>query len=108
MQTIINPSSAATLVQNVFSDILSSPKFLIPFGSFIEYAGAALDIFGWLGGIKQIGSPEGQQIGFLLWIIGGILLIIWGYHTKARALMAFNVVNTVIAASALVAVIRIF
>jgi hypothetical protein len=87
-----------------FPDILTSQKFIVPFNTFLEYAGAALGIIGWLG-VRQIGSPQAQQFGFILWIIGGLTLVAWGYHTKARAIMAINLVNTVMAASALMALI---
>ena len=72
--------------------------------SFLEYSGAGLGIIGWLG-VRQMGSLRAQQLGFLVWIIGGLLLIAWGYHTKARAIMLINAVNVVMAVSALVALI---
>ncbi|MHB8052906.1 MAG: hypothetical protein ACYDEZ_06425 [Methanoregula sp.] len=72
--------------------------------SFLEYSGAGLGILGWLG-VRQVGSLGAQQLGFLVWIIGGLLLIAWGYHTKARAIMLINAVNVVMAVSALVALI---
>jgi hypothetical protein len=72
--------------------------------SFLEYSGAGLGILGWLG-VRQMGSLGAQQLGFLVWIIGGLLLIAWGYHTKARAIMLINAVNVVMAVSALVALI---
>jgi hypothetical protein len=72
--------------------------------TFLEYSGAGLGILGWLG-VRQIGSIGAQQIGFIVWILGGLLLIAWGYHTKARAIMLINAVNVVMAASALVALI---
>jgi hypothetical protein len=72
--------------------------------SFLEYSGAGLGIIGWLG-VRQMGSLWAQQLGFLVWIIGGLLLIAWGYHTKARAIMLINAVNVVMAVSALVALV---
>jgi hypothetical protein len=72
--------------------------------SFLEYSGAGLGILGWLG-VRQMGSLGAQQLGFLVWIIGGLLLIAWGYHTKARAIMLINAVNVVMAVSALVALV---
>lgn len=89
-----------------FPDIVASDRFIIPFNTFLEYAGAALGIIGWLG-VRQIGSPEAQMMGFLLWIIGGLTLVAWGWHTKARAIMAINAVNTVMAASALMAIVQL-
>ena len=79
---------------------------LIPvnLSSFLEYSGAGLGIIGWLG-VRQIGSLGAQQLGFLVWILGGLLLIAWGYHTKARAIMLINAVNVVMAASALMALV---
>jgi hypothetical protein len=76
----------------------------IPFTSatLLEYSGAFLGIAGWLG-VRQIGSPVAQEIGFAVWIISGLLLIAWGYHTKANAIMLINVVNVVMAASAFTA-----
>jgi hypothetical protein len=85
-------------------ETVSSEKFLIPFNTFLEYAGAALGIIGWLG-VRQIGSPDAQFIGFLLWVIGGMTLVAWGWHTKSRGIMAINAVNTVMAASALAALL---
>ena len=70
----------------------------------LEYAGAGLGIAGWLG-VRQIGSLAAQQLGFVVWIAGGLVLIAWGYHTKARAIMLINAVNVVMAASALIALI---
>jgi hypothetical protein len=69
------------------------PIIPVSMNSFLEYSGAGLGILG------------AQQLGFLVWIIGGMLLIAWGYHTKARAIMLINAVNVVMAASALVALI---
>ena len=100
METSTNPTGNTTLQS--FPDTVISEKFLVPFNTFLEYAGAALGIIWWLG-VRQIGSPEAQFIGFLLWVIGGLTLVAWGYHTKARAIMAINAVNTVMAASALMA-----
>ncbi|HVP96805.1 hypothetical protein [Methanoregula sp.] len=68
----------------------------------LEYSGAGLGILGWLG-VRQVGSLGAQEIGFIVWIISGLVLIVWGYHTKARAIMVINVVNVIMAASALVA-----
>ena len=76
-------------------------KYPLSFNTVLEYTGAALGITGWLG-VRQIGSPAAQQIGFLLWIAGALILIAWGYHTKARGIMAINAVNAAMAASALV------
>ena len=76
----------------------------VTLNTFLEYSGAGLGILGWLG-VRQIGSLGAQQTGFLIWIIGGLLLIVWGYHTKARAILLINAVNVVMAASALVALI---
>lgn len=76
----------------------------VTLNTFLEYAGAGLGIIGWLG-VRQIGSLGAQQIGFLVWILGGLLLIAWGYHIKARAIMLINAVNVVMAASALMALV---
>lgn len=73
--------------------------------TFLEYSGAGLGIIGWLG-VRQIGSIGAQQIGFAVWILGGLLLVAWGWHTKSRGIIAINAVNTVMAASALVALFR--
>jgi len=35
--------------------------------------------------------------------VSGLILIAWGYHTKARAIMVINMVNVIMAASALAA-----
>jgi|GEM_PF-2952282 len=102
METSTHPSPATEITsRQTFPDLLSSEKFILPFNTFLEYAGAALGIIGWLG-VRQIGSPQAQMIGFLLWVVGGLTLVAWGWHTKARAIMAINAVNTVMAASALV------
>lgn len=71
----------------------------VPLATLLEYSGAFLGIAGWLG-VRQIGSPSAQEIGFSVWIISGLLLIAWGYHTKARAIMLINAVNVMMAASA--------
>lgn len=76
----------------------------VTLNTFLEYSGAGFGIIGWLG-VRQIGSIGAQQLGFLVWIIGGLLLIAWGYHTKARAIMLINAVNVVMAASALAVLI---
>ena len=72
--------------------------------SLLEYAGASLGIVGWLG-VRQIGSPGAQKIGFLVWIAGGLILIGWGYRTKARGIMLINAVNVIMAVSAFAALI---
>ena len=77
----------------------------VTLNTFLEYSGAGLGIIGWFG-VRQIGSIGAQQIGFLVWIVGGLLLVAWGYHTKARGIVVINAVNTVMAASARVALIR--
>lgn len=76
----------------------------VTLNTFLEYSGAGLGIIGWFG-VRQIGSIGAQQIGFLIWVIGGLLLVIWGYHTESRGIMAINSVNTVMAASALATLI---
>lgn len=68
--------------------------------SFLEYSGAGLGILGWLG-VRQIGTAWAQELGFLVWIAGGLTLVVWGYYQKARGVMLINGVNTVMAASAL-------
>ena len=90
--------------QQSFPDTIASQKSILPFNTFLEYAGAAIGIIGWLG-VRQIGSIEAQQLGFILWVIGGAILVAWGYQTKARGIMAINTVNTVMAASALAALL---
>ncbi len=76
----------------------------VTLNTFLEYSGAGLGIIGWFG-VRQIGSITAQQIGFTIWVIGGILLVAWGYHTHSRGIMAINSVNTVMAASALAALV---
>lgn len=78
-----------------------SLTFITP-TSVLEYSGAGLGILGWLG-VRQIGSIGAQEIGFIVWILSGLILIAWGYHTKARAIMVINMVNVIMAASALAA-----
>lgn len=105
METSTHPTTATDIVgRQTFPDLLTSERFIHPFNTFLEYAGAALGIIGWLG-VRQIGSPQAQMIGFLLWVIGGATLVVWGYHTKARGIMVINLVNTAMAASALLAVV---
>jgi hypothetical protein len=72
--------------------------------SWLEYSGAFLGIAGWLG-VRQIRSLGAQQLGFLVWIASGLILVAWGYHTRARAIMLTNAVNVVMAASALMTLI---
>lgn len=101
MQTSTHaPATPDLAARQTFPDILSSDRFLLPFNTFLEYAGAALGIVGWLG-VRQIGNPAAQQLGFVLWIIGGATLVAWGYYTKSRGIMMINLVNTAMAASAL-------
>jgi len=76
----------------------------VTLNTFLEYSGAGLGIIGWFG-VRQIGSIGAQQLGFLVWIIGGILLVAWGWHTQSRGIVAINGVNTVMAASALAALV---
>jgi hypothetical protein len=71
---------------------------------YLEYSGAGLGIAGWLG-VRQIGSIGAQELGFLVWIISGLILIAWGYHMRARGIMLINAVNVVMAASAFVAMV---
>ncbi|MFY9749229.1 MAG: hypothetical protein WAK75_05820 [Methanoregula sp.] len=70
----------------------------------LEYSGAGLGILGWLG-VREVGSAGAQEIGFIVWIASGLILIAWGYHTKAKAIMVINAVNVIMAASALAALI---
>ncbi|NMB77587.1 MAG: hypothetical protein GYA23_00650 [Methanomicrobiales archaeon] len=102
MESSTHPAPTDLAPRESFPDILTSDRFQISLNTFLEYAGAALGIIGWLG-VRQIGSPAAQQVGFLLWVIGGVTLVAWGYHTRARGIMAINTVNTVMAASALAA-----
>ena len=76
----------------------------VTLNTFLEYSGAGLGIIGWFG-VRQIGSISAQQIGFLIWVIGGLILVAWGWHTKCRGIMAINAVNSVMAASALAALV---
>lgn len=103
MQTSAQSATSGIATQQSFPDIVSSDRFILPLNTFLEYAGAALGIIGWLG-VRQIGSPGAQQLGFVLWVIGGATLVVWGYYTKSRGIMAINLVNTAMAASALAAV----
>jgi hypothetical protein len=49
--------------------------------TFLEYSGAGLGIIGWLG-VRQIGSITVRQLGFLVWTIGGLILIARGVPHK--------------------------
>lgn len=80
------------------------PEIPVTSATLLEYSGAFLGIAGWLG-VRQVGNPTAQEIGFIVWIISGLLLIAWGYHTKARAIILINVVNVVMAASAFAALV---
>ncbi len=80
------------------------PRISLPLSTLLEYAGAALGIIGWFG-VRQIGSPAAQLAGFVLWVMGGAILVAWGWRMKARGIVAINAVNTVMAASALAAVV---
>jgi len=82
----------------------SCPEITITSATLLEYSGAFLGIAGWLG-VRQIGNPVAQELGFAVWIISGLLLIAWGYHTKARAIMLINAVNVIMAASAFYALV---
>lgn len=72
--------------------------------TYLEYSGAALGIVGWLG-VRQIGSTGAQELGFFVWIVSGLILIAWGFHTKARGIMLINAVNVMMAASAFIAMV---
>jgi hypothetical protein len=80
------------------------PEIPVTSATLLEYSGAFLGIAGWLG-VRQIGNPAAQEIGFVVWIVSGLFLIAWGYHTKARAIMLINAVNVVMAASAFAALV---
>jgi len=80
------------------------PDIQIASSTLLEYSGAFLGIAGWLG-VRQIGSPEAQELGFAVWILSGLLLVAWGYHKNARAIMLINAVNVLMAASAFVALV---
>ena len=71
----------------------------------LEYAGAGLGVAGWIG-VCQVGNAAAQQIGFFIWIAGGLILVGWGYHTRARGIMVINMVNAFMAASAFLALMR--
>jgi hypothetical protein len=103
-RTMETSTHLTTTIRQSIPDLVASRKFLVPFNTFLEYAGAALGIIGWLG-VRQIGSPQAQELGFLLWVIGGLTLVAWGWHTKARGIIAINLVNTAMAASALLALV---
>jgi len=76
----------------------------ITINSFLEYSGAGLGILGWLG-VRQVTSIGAQELGFLVWIASGLILIAWGYHTRARAIILINAVNVIMAVSALAALV---
>ena len=99
------PAPADAVPCRTFSDLIASDRFTLSFNTFLEYAGAALGIIGWLG-VRQIGIPQAQMIGFLLWVIGGMTLIAWGYYTKSGGILVISLVNTAMAASALAAVVQ--
>jgi hypothetical protein len=54
----------------------------VTLNTFLEYSGAGLGIIVWLG-VRQIGSIGSKQLGFLVWIIGGLLLVAWGVSHKS-------------------------
>jgi len=86
-----------------FKEFFRFPR--LPGETLLEYAGAGLGIAGWLG-VRQIGSTGAQQLGFLIWMISGFFLVVWGFSRKARGIVLINTVNTVMAASAFVALLR--
>ena len=77
----------------------------IPGETLLEYAGAGLGIAGWLG-VRQIGSTSAQQVGFLIWMLSGFLLVAWGYSRRAKGIVIINTVNTLMAGSAFIALLR--
>jgi hypothetical protein len=104
MNTTVHPVTTSYSIPEQSPDTGITGIFSISLNTLLEYSGACLGIIGWLG-VRQIGSHEAQLIGFLLWVIGGLILVAWGYHTKARGIMAINTVNTVMAASALMTLV---
>jgi hypothetical protein len=69
----------------------------------LEWTGAALGIAGWLG-VRQIGNADAQLFGMAVWVISGILLLVWGIRTESKGIVAVNAVNVFMAASGIVAV----
>jgi len=76
----------------------------ISLNTFLEYSGVCLGIIGTLG-VRMEVSPGARELGFMLWFIGGLVLIAWGYHTNAKAIMVINALNIVMALSALVTLV---
>lgn len=70
----------------------------------LEWTGAALGIAGWFG-VRQIGNQEAQLLGMSVWVLSGLLLMLWGHHAKARGIVAVNAVNVMMAASGIMGVI---
>jgi hypothetical protein len=104
MNTTVHPVTTSYPIPEQFPAAEASGLIPISLNIVLEYSGACLGIIGWLG-VRQIGSYEAQQLGFLLWVAGGLILVAWGWHTNARGIMAINAVNTVMAASALMALL---
>jgi len=50
-------------------------------------------------------EPWGTKDRISVWIAGGLILIGWGYRTKARGIMLINAVNVIMAVSAFAALI---
>ena len=80
------------------------PEIPVTPATLLEYQGHSSASAGWLG-VRQIGSPAAQELGFAVWIISGLLLIVWGVPYKARAIILINIVNVVMAASAFAALV---
>ncbi len=72
----------------------------ISLNTFLEYSGVCLGIIGSLG-VRMEVNPGARESGFMLWFIGGLVLIAWGYHTNTKAIMVINALNIVMAAAAL-------
>lgn len=70
----------------------------------LEWTGAALGVAGWLG-VRQIGNHEALLFGFSVWVISGAILCLWAVHEKKRGVVAVNAVNTIMAVSAMIALL---
>jgi hypothetical protein len=70
----------------------------------LEWTGASLGVAGWFG-VRALGNHDAQLFGFSVWVISGIILVLWAHRENKKGVMAVNAVNVVMAVSALFALL---
>jgi len=52
--------------------------------------------------VRDIGNHEAILFGFIIWIISGLLLVLWAYDENKKGVLTVNIVNILMAISAIV------